>query len=144
MRSVTRKSLMLFLLMCLFVFGCVTSAKHLKKVSIGMTKEEVVARLDEPTVARGAIKNKFSQVVEVWEYKLALPSSDSAGQIIGKSAITLITFGMGAATFKGERRDYWLYFINDKLVQWGQAGDWQREADRIYEFNFNPQPSITK
>ena len=144
MRSVTRKSLMLFLLMCLFVFGCVTSAKHLKKVSIGMTKEEVVARLDEPTVARGAIKNKFSQVVEVWEYKLALPSSDSPGQIIGKSVLTFCTLGMGAATFRGERRDYWLYFIDDKLVQWGQAGDRKREADRIYEFNFNPQPSITK
>lgn len=28
---------------------------------------------------------------------------------------------------------YWLYFFNDKLIQWGRPGDWQKEADRIYE-----------
>lgn len=29
--------------------------------------------------------------------------------------------------------DYYIYFINDVLVQWGRPQDWQREADRIYE-----------
>lgn len=28
---------------------------------------------------------------------------------------------------------YWLYFYNDKLGQWGRPGDWQKEADRVYE-----------
>lgn len=28
---------------------------------------------------------------------------------------------------------YWLYFLNDQLKQWGRPGDWQREADHIYE-----------
>ena len=28
---------------------------------------------------------------------------------------------------------YWLYFLNDALMQWGRPGDWQREADRVYE-----------
>jgi hypothetical protein len=28
---------------------------------------------------------------------------------------------------------YWLYFFNDKLIQWGRPGDWEKEADRVYE-----------
>ena len=89
--------------------GCATttSSKHLRKISLGMTKDEVIKVLGEPAVSRGAIRNKYNQVVEVWEYTLALPSHDSAGQIIGKSALTFITLGMGAVTFKGERKNYW-------------------------------------
>ena len=126
--------------------GCATttSSKHLRKISLGMTKDEVIKVLGEPAVSRGAIKNKYNQVVEVWEYTLALPSHDSAGQIIGKSVLTFITLGMGAATFRGERNNYWLYFLDNKLVQWGEAGDWSKEPERIYEFNFNPSPALTK
>jgi hypothetical protein len=31
---------------------------------------------------------------------------------------------------------YWLYFLNDRLEQWGRPGDWSKEADRIYEVRF--------
>jgi hypothetical protein len=31
---------------------------------------------------------------------------------------------------------YWLFFHDGSLVQWGEAGDWQEEADRIYEVRF--------
>jgi hypothetical protein len=50
--------------------------------------------------------------------------------------MTVITLGVGAVAFRGERRDFWLYFHDGKLVQWGQAGDWRKEADRIYEYRF--------
>jgi hypothetical protein len=30
-------------------------------------------------------------------------------------------------------RAYYLYFLGDKLLQWGPAGDWQRAADAAYE-----------
>jgi hypothetical protein len=29
--------------------------------------------------------------------------------------------------------EYWLYFLNGKLEQWGRPGDWAKEADKIYE-----------
>jgi len=32
---------------------------------------------------------------------------------------------------------YWLYLVDDVLVQWGKAGDWQKESDRIYEIRFS-------
>lgn len=123
------------------VLACVTSSEKLVTIQLGMTKGQVRQVLGEPTVARGAIRNKFGQVIEVWEYRLALPSSDSPGQVIAKSMGTIITLGMGAGSFKGERRDYWMYFLRDELVQWGQAGDWSREPDRIYQFNFEPHPT---
>lgn len=136
-------------LIFLFALGlslsnCATSSKNLRNISLGMTKNEVIENLGEPTVSRGAIKNKYNQVVEVWEYTLALPTHDSPGQIVGKSVFTVITLGMGAATFSGERKNYWLYFLDSKLVQWGEAGDWSKEPERIYEFNFNPSPALTK
>jgi hypothetical protein len=132
------------LILLLFLSGCATSASNLKKVSLGMTKDQVEETLGEPTVARGSIMNKYGQVILVWEYKLALPTDDNAGTIIGKTAVTIITVGMAAGSFKGERRNYWLYFYDNKLVQLGEAGDWRKETDRIYEFNFNPQPALTK
>lgn len=125
----------------LIVSACATSSGKLSEIRLEMTKDEVRRVLGEPSVVRGAIRNKFGQVIEVWEYRLALPSTDSAGQVIGKSMLTVITLGIGAAAFRGEKRDYWLYFLRDNLVQWGQAGDWSREPDRIYQFNFAPQPT---
>ena len=126
------------------VSACVTSSEKLVDVQLGMTKGQVRQVLGDPTVARGAIRNKFGQVIEVWEYRLALPSSDTPGQVIGKSMFTVITLGIGAGSFKGERRDYWMYFLGDQLVQWGEAGDWSREPDRIYQFNFAPHPTAPR
>ena len=122
--------------------GCASKASQLRRVSLDMSKSEVVSAIGEPTVARGGIRNKYGQVIEVWEYKLAMPSEDSTGQIIGKSAGTLLTFGMAAMEFKRDKKNYWLYFSDSILVQWGEAGDWSKEPERIYEFNFNPQPTI--
>jgi hypothetical protein len=124
------------LILALFIAGCATDSSNLSEVSLGMTKQEVRERLGSPTVARGALTNKYGQTVEVLEYKLAMPSDETVGSVVGKSALTVLTLGMGAAMFKGERRDFWLYFHDGKLVQWGQAGDWRKEADRIYEYRF--------
>jgi hypothetical protein len=34
------------------------------------------------------------------------------------------------------RQYYWLYFLNDTLVQWGRPGDWEIKSDNIYELRF--------
>ena len=108
------------LLLVLLLTSCATPAKHMTRISLGMTKEQVIQKLGNPTVARGAIRNKFDQTVEVWEYRLR----------IGDPFI-----GPGI-------KNYWLYFMEDKLVRWGEAGDWDREASQIYEFQFNPSPQL--
>jgi outer membrane protein assembly factor BamE (lipoprotein component of BamABCDE complex) len=96
--------------------GCLTSASKLTQIHLGMTKAEVRTTLGQPTAARGSVQNKFDQTIEVWEY--------------------IMDRGFAADGV------YWLYFHDDKLVQWGAAGDWRKEADRIYEIRFGPTGTI--
>jgi len=109
-----------------------------------MSKEEVVKNLGESTVVRGSIRNKLNQVVEIWEYELVVPQNTSAGQELEKLVLTAITLGALGGVYKDKIKSYWLYFYDNKLAQWGEAGDWSKESDRIYKFDFNPSPKITK
>ena len=105
------------ILVIAFILGCAATSQVLSRVSLGMTKAGVRNQIGEPTAVRGAIINKYGQCIDVWEYRLYRYS----GAIEGLSPY----FDL-----------YWLYFVDDKLVQWGQAGDWQKEADRIYDIRF--------
>jgi len=127
----------------ILLLGCSTPANSIRSdqlitLHLGMTKTEVQKVIGPPTVARGSIRNKYEQVVDVWEYTVALPNQDTAGQAAGKAAITVLTFGAGAVLYEGQLQPYWLYFLNDELTRWGAAGDWSTEPQRIYEFKFEP------
>jgi len=103
------------IVLCIFlVVGCATTGK-LMKLNLQMTKPEIISAIGNPTAARGSMTNKYGQVIEIWEYALYKTDDDA---------------------FFGRPTFYWLYFYDGKLVQWGEAGDWQREADRIYEMRF--------
>jgi hypothetical protein len=133
-------------LLCLGLGGCATtSTRNLSKISLDMKKDEVIQRLGEPTVVRGAMKNKFNQTVEIWEYKL---SKSQAGKFWGDLGISVATFGIWAPVAYQDNQNnitnYWLYFYDGKLTQWGQAGDWKKEADRIYEINFAAGEKVTQ
>jgi len=109
-------------LVLLALSGCVTipRAKILQNLELELTKNEVLERIGRPTVVRGAMVNKYGQKVEVWEYELfKYPER-------------------GEPLFYNERMltPYWLYFVDGILKQWGQAGDWKEEPDRIYEFRW--------
>jgi hypothetical protein len=99
---------------CFLGVACATTGK-LMNLQLQQTKQEVQTAMGKPTAARGSMTNKYGQVIEVWEYALYKTGDDA---------------------FYGNRTFYWLYFYNGKLVQWGEAGDWKREADRIYEIRF--------
>ena len=98
------------------IFGA-AQLSRLENLSLDMTKVEVREAMGSPTAARGAIRTQYGEVVEVWEYRLY----HHADSIPGLSY---------------SYDDYWLYFVDGTLFQWGQAGDWRREADRIYEIRF--------
>jgi len=122
--------------------GCTPQAKCLQSISLGMQKKEIVKKIGNPRVTRGSIRNQYDQVIDVWEYRLALPSDDSAGEVIGKTATTIMTLGAGAILFDEPQKDYWLYFLDDELVQWGEAGDWQVERQNIYNIRFGPSKQL--
>jgi hypothetical protein len=140
-RLITLLSLLFFVLM-----GCNSTppapSSNLRQVDIGMSEASVLEVMGEPRSVRGSIRNKFDQVIEVWEYQLALPIEDSKAEIAGKSAATVLSLGMGAAIFAPEERTYWLYFSDGFLARWGEAGDWEKEPERIYEFNFGQRTRL--
>jgi len=125
------------------LWGCAASTANLKRISLGMDKRQIEQNLGEPTAVRGAIRNIYGQAIEVWEYRLAIPKD--RGEITTLSAFTVLTLGIGAIAFAGsEKKDYWLYFYDERLAKWGQAGDWAVEADRIYMIDFGTNPSLTR
>ncbi len=113
------KSLFMYccLLGCFFTMGCVFFTKDVKilqKIEIGMSKDQVRQMVGEPVSVRGAIRNKEGQVVEVWTYILKRPGPH-------------------------HNENYWLRFVDGKLVQWGQDKDWQREPDYIEKKIFDDE-----
>jgi hypothetical protein len=103
--------------------GCVHKARHLSgflqansflKISIGMPKFEVINEISAPDIVRGSIINKFDQIIEVWEYSVLRNPYSNFPYV----------------------ESYLLYFFDNKLVQWGRAGDWKEAEAQIYEIRF--------
>lgn len=137
-------NLVLVLSLLFVLSGCARSinADKLMTVSIDMDKKQIVKSLGNPSVVRGSIKNKYDQIIEVWEYRI---DKGKTGRQLGKELVlTTCTLGLCSPILfsEGEINSYWLYFCNDKLIKWGQAGDWGRESDVIYEINFNASPKL--
>ncbi len=126
--------LSILLLFVVFLFsGCATSASKLRTLSVGMAKNDVVNNLGEPTVVRGSMVNKSGQTIEVWEYILAGEADYSPGKVISKTVLTVVTLGMAADEWARPEQQYWLFFHQNRLFQWGRPGDWANEPDRTVE-----------
>lgn len=107
------KQSVLFLMFILFlsINGCATTSQFIN-LELGMSKEQVIDTIGKPDIARGAIMNKYNQLIEVWEYDRLV------------------------SNWSWDKKRMWVYFSDGQLVQWGEAGDWRREADRIHEIRF--------
>jgi len=99
--------LLLFITSCAHTYGRI----ELDRLKLGMTKQEVRNELGRPFNVIGSMA--FPEgLLEVWEYRRYHLWYDYLEE------------------------QYWLYFFDDRLEQWGRPGDWEREVDRIYEFRF--------
>jgi len=138
-----RKTILGLLVLCIAV-GCShrIRSEKLIKLSVDMDKEQVVATIGKPSVLRGSIKNKHGQIIEIWEYRV--DKGKNGHQVGSEMILTVFTLGIMSPILltEGEIENYWLYFCDGTLVKWGQAGDWGREADVIYEVNFNQAPRV--
>jgi hypothetical protein len=77
-----------------------------------MSKNAVFDQMGKPYRVI-ASKTYDEGVVDVWEYrKYALSEGSSDDPLV---------------------EQYWLYFWNAGLEQWGPPGDWEKEADSIRE-----------
>jgi len=78
-------------------------------LSIGEGKEAVASKLGAPSQVIGS-KRTGKSVVEVWSYQ-------RWRAVIGFD----------------EKEEYWVYFLDGELVQWGRPGDWAAQAEKIIE-----------
>ena len=94
----------LFLLLCLPILpSCIhqINRNNLLKVSIGMSKEQAIACLGKPYLNRGAHIQDDGALWEVIEYQVQIWA---------------------------DTRTIFLYFHDDKLVQYCQLGDFSKAA----------------
>ena len=91
--------------------------EHLPLMSLrqGDTKDAVVDKLGEPFNVIGS-KRYEKGTVDVWAY-------ERWNVLIGPDRLD---------------EEYWVYFLNDRLEQWGRPGVWQEEVDRIYSVRIEP------
>lgn len=99
----------------LFMVSCGSKksmALHPERLSIGMTKQQVIYAMGDhiplKIIGSKAYPNGTIEVGQYYDKK--------------------VMYGRGVV-----EEIYYLYFLNNELVQWGRPQDWQREADRIYE-----------
>jgi len=83
-------------LLALAAVGCRTPSRHTKDLRLGMTPDEVKDVMGDPTVVRASKVYDDGQTQVVWEY---------------------------LARFQFNAKNFWIYFENDRMVQWGQPGD---------------------
>lgn len=84
---------------------------NMSAVSIGMTEQQVREILGEPADVIGSHVYEDNRIIRVLQYLEA---------------------ELGFAVDR-LNKNYYLYFLDGRLVQWGRPGDWQKEADKIYE-----------
>ena len=126
------------MLLSFMLAGCSTSQGILRKVSLDMTKEQVINKIGSPKAVREAIKDKSGHTIELWEYSL---STRQAGEFYQDVIFTVGTAGIAApmavSRSKEQVQSYWLYFYDGKLVQWGQEGaqpgDWKVNEKKAAE-----------
>ncbi len=100
---------LVLLLAAAMLFGCKAYQPiNLSDIRVGMEKDAALRTLNRRSDNVIGSRKYGKDVVEVVQVSGYYPSGGLAEQ-------------------------YWLYFLNDELVQWGRPGDWQREADHVYE-----------
>ena len=91
-----RAIMCLLVLLALVSAGCSTPARRMRNMRLGMTPDEVRKKVGDPYTVRAAKSREDGTKMLVWEY---------------------------IARFALYPKDYWVYFENDRVVQWGEPGD---------------------
>lgn len=89
------KKLIYFLILGMLISGCAATSSRLNNLSLGMTKQEVIKKIGNPS------STKASEGVEVLEYML---------------------YPCGGLSVCNDE-PYWVTLRDNKVVQFGKAGD---------------------
>lgn len=104
------KRIWLFFIALIIISCAASKGINLSRISLGMTKEEVLEKLGKR------------------------PDNVIGSKQFPEGTVEVIQFSKYDAWTAQLTERYWLYFLDGKLKQWGRPGDWKKEADQIYEF----------
>jgi hypothetical protein len=93
-----------FCTLILAIIGCASPAKKVKNIRLGMTPEEVEDAMGKPFTIRAAKVFEDGQSTAVWEYQPRF--------------------------LEVNPKMFWIYFENDKVVQWGEPGDFAGKSGK--------------
>lgn len=94
---------------------------NLAYLEIGMTKLDVTSVLGKPDEVRGATVNRRGLTVTVWHYELYPDYTAAKNFGVGFCLLGIPWF----VPRRADADDYYLYFVEGTLRQWGHGGDWQ-------------------
>ena len=104
------RKIAVLLMVITILTGCASyKSIPLMNLEIGMSKKEVIK----------ALKKKPDNMIGAKRYD--------------DGTVEVLQYSRNEVWYGQLEERYWIYFFNDKLVQWGRPGDWQKEADRVYE-----------
>ena len=93
--------------------GCSVMKKlDLYQLQLGMSKEEAIQALGkkpENLIGAKRFEDGDLEVLEFNSWRNTLTAPEGEGPI----------------------EQFWLYFLNDRLVEWGKPTDWSYEIDRV-------------
>lgn len=124
------KRIIAFLVLCGFVLsGCATISTGLKRpesnlanLSIGDSEQKVIVSLGKPDRARGGAELTDGRILTVDEYSL-FPRFNLPLYLV----YSFFTVGIGLLFYPSFPNVYFVQYIDDKLVRWGQPWDWRAD-----------------
>lgn len=100
----------------LVAVGCSTPAKKVKDMQLGMTPGEVENIMGKPNTIRASKVYVDGQISSVWEYHPRF--------------------------FEFNPKTFWVTFQNDRVVQWGEPGDWAGKSGKSVPVDdYKPTPT---
>jgi hypothetical protein len=101
---VKKALLVVALLMAVLSSGCMTTpSSHIGQLQLGMDPDQVLKIMGPPFTIRASKQYEKGETTAVWEYIAPVFSSAAFSDKYDKT--------------------YWIMFENDKVVQWGEPGD---------------------
>lgn len=92
------------LLVAVFCSGCMTTpSTHISQIQLGMGPDQVTKIMGPPFTVRASKQYENGETTAVWEYIAPVFSSAAFSDKYDKT--------------------YWIMFENNKVVQWGEPGD---------------------
>lgn len=102
--------------------------EKLSQLELLMTQQQIRTLISDPDEVRGSLKNVDGDIVTVWQYDLYKKSSGWVNLGLGIFPFFTLTWWTPTLGNYNRPDSYWLYFVGDKLAQWGRAGDWQPDV----------------